>query len=129
MINLLKKWFEHLKPNVLEKSLKEVDALSWTMGHRIISYRGSEEWFYADTGESTAESRACIKCNNFATKEGHDPCIVNLPGVQFACCGHGITEGYIHFWDGETKRFEANQENIMVKYAENKMIKKSSIES
>lgn len=39
----------------------------------------------------------CIKCNecpdNKGSFEGHDPCIKGLPGVQFACCGHGVEEG------------------------------------
>ena len=34
------------------------------------------------------------------TPEGHDPCIANLPGVVFACCGHGVKEGYVCFESG-----------------------------
>lgn len=33
----------------------------------------------------------------------HDPCFGTLPGVAFACCGHGghgVTEGYIYFENG-----------------------------
>jgi hypothetical protein len=31
---------------------------------------------------------------------GHDPCIENLPGVLYACCGHGVEPGYISFENG-----------------------------
>jgi hypothetical protein len=27
-------------------------------------------------------------------KNGHDPCIADLPGVYFACCGHGGGAGF-----------------------------------
>lgn len=42
----------------------------------------------------------CPKCKKRATKDDHDPCISNLPGVKYACCGHGIEEGYISFENG-----------------------------
>jgi hypothetical protein len=30
----------------------------------------------------------------------HDPCIENLPGVDYACCGHGAGPGYVAFSNG-----------------------------
>lgn len=30
----------------------------------------------------------CPHCAQAQTKAGHDPCIADLPGVFFACCGH-----------------------------------------
>jgi hypothetical protein len=42
----------------------------------------------------------CIKCKKKRTKKGHDPCIADLPGVEFACCGHGTGDGYIAFENG-----------------------------
>jgi len=42
----------------------------------------------------------CAKCHERRTPDGHDPCIANLPGVQFACCGHGVEDGYVMFEDG-----------------------------
>ena len=53
---------------------------------------------------------ACSHCQRPQTKAGHDPCIANLPGVNFACCGHGgkdaFTQGfstpYLVERDGET---------------------------
>ena len=35
-----------------------------------------------------------------------DPCIGVLPGVLYACCGHGTRDGYIFFENGVTVRFE-----------------------
>lgn len=34
-----------------------------------------------------------------------DPCLGVLPGVKFACCGHGLNQGYIFFEDDTTVRF------------------------
>lgn len=31
---------------------------------------------------------------------GPDPCLGYLPGVEFACCGHGRDHGYIKFSNG-----------------------------
>lgn len=42
----------------------------------------------------------CPKCKKSRTKDGHDPCIANLPGVRYACCGHGLKQGYIYFENG-----------------------------
>jgi hypothetical protein len=39
--------------------------------------------------------RPCAVCHRLRTPEGHDPCIANLPGVIQACCGHGVSRGYI----------------------------------
>lgn len=39
-------------------------------------------------------------CHMKRPKSGHDPCIANLPGVIYACCGHGVVEGYIAFENG-----------------------------
>ncbi len=46
----------------------------------------------------------CPKCNRQITENGHDPCLANLPGVDYACCGHGTVEGYITFKNGITIR-------------------------
>jgi len=40
------------------------------------------------------------------TPEGHDPCLGTLPGVLFACCGHGGRAfGYVYFENGVTIRW------------------------
>ena len=69
-------------------------AKSTLMGHDIY-FNDVKGWLYLD-GISVKENRPCIKCNQKETKDGHDPCISNLPGVINACCGHG-KEGYIKF--------------------------------
>jgi hypothetical protein len=47
----------------------------------------------------------CPKCGAESPDEnGHDPCISNLPGVKFACCGHGRGPGYVSFTDGRIIR-------------------------
>jgi hypothetical protein len=53
--------------------------------------------------------KVCHACGLKATKDGHDPCIANLPGVKFACCGHGLREGYIWFIDGPIIYFNASE--------------------
>ena len=62
-----------------------------------------KNWRFVDTDELYDEgiaTRKCPKCNKCPTKEGHDPCIANLPGVKAACCGHGTEEGYFMFENG-----------------------------
>lgn len=47
---------------------------------------------------------ACALCLRPPSEEGHDGCIARLPGVRFACCGHGETEAYVTFTNGLTIR-------------------------
>jgi hypothetical protein len=45
----------------------------------------------------------CPVCHQARTAEGYDPCIPNLPGVKYACCGHGgkgQCGGYLYFENG-----------------------------
>lgn len=76
-------------------------ATSYLRGHEIEFLNG--EWVYSDTKEPTVQTwqeRPCGHCGRSATKEGHDACISNLPGVMNACCGHGMTEeAYVQFWN------------------------------
>lgn len=65
--------------------------------------------FYTTKGHpvksgETNNSTACAQCGENPTKEGHDACLQNLPGVKNACCGHGVHQGYIHFEDGRIIR-------------------------
>lgn len=62
-------------------------------------------WTYADTGEETQypSARPCKSCNKHSTlgtdhySQGpyHDACIVELPGVSSACCGHGVDPPHV----------------------------------
>lgn len=39
----------------------------------------------------------------------HDPCIAALPGIRYACCGHGAGDGYLYFNNGIVVRFAGPQ--------------------
>lgn len=56
--------------------------------------------FTEDYKEVSWEDTACRKCHRTRTDKGHDPCIPNLPGAAYACCGHGTKQSYIAFKDG-----------------------------
>jgi len=80
---------------------------SYFRGHRTIFVNG--EWLYEDTKTKAGfdgEVRSCKKCG--AKFEGSnngdpDPCLGVLPGVDNACCGHGVPEmAYIRFKNGVT---------------------------
>ncbi len=85
---------------------------SYNFGHKIYLTNKEDDdgvmrdWRYVDTDEQVdnAKPRRCIKCNKYQTEEGHDPCMANIPGVKYACCGHGIRQAYITFEDGRTIR-------------------------
>lgn len=48
---------------------------------------------------------SCTKTDK--TKDGYaDPCFGVLPGVKYACCGHGMTGAYIFFENGRVLRFD-----------------------
>ncbi len=66
---------------------------SYSRGHKIIYI--NNEWVYADNLEKVNDERACKRCGNKPTSEGHDFCIKNRKGVISACCGHGIDKGYV----------------------------------
>jgi len=69
----------------------------------------NNKWYYED-GTRAINLRPCPKCKNLPTKDGHDACIANLPGVNNACCGHGVEKGYIQFENGLTIRGKFNVE-------------------
>lgn len=39
----------------------------------------------------------CTHCAQRRLPNGNDPCLGTLPGVEFACCGHGQHDGYAKF--------------------------------
>lgn len=80
---------------------------SHVFGHEVLFDKDSKIWRYSDDGEPCTpsdKSRKCPKCNKYPTEKGHDPCIANLPGVEYACCGHGQEIGYVSFINGKTIR-------------------------
>jgi len=84
-------------------------AKTFLRGNLAIWNEKFKEWFFEDG--SKAIDKECPKCGKMQTKEGHDHCISNLPGVKYACCGHGKkmggkSTGYISFIDGTVIRFD-----------------------
>ncbi|MEK6881734.1 MAG: hypothetical protein AABY22_19100 [Nanoarchaeota archaeon] len=59
-----------------------------------------EKWLDTNKKLISQNERPCKLCGKFNIEEGeksYDPCLGKLPGVKFACCGHGLTNGYIVF--------------------------------
>lgn len=81
---------------------------TYMRGHPIYLKEPPSDWRYEDTDEKIHDvpERPCAKCGKLPTPEGHDACIANLPGVKFACCGHGKGDGYIAFEDNRVIRQE-----------------------
>lgn len=74
------------------------NAQSSTRGNVIEYINGV--WCYED-GTPALHERPCTKCGRIADKDGPDPCLGYLPGVEFACCGHGDPRrAYIKFKNG-----------------------------
>ena len=82
-----------------------MSARSYFRGHSIVW--DNEKWVYEDTGEPAGFDgviRPCKKCGLIF--EGSnigdpDPCLGDLPGVDNACCGHGVPDqAYIRFTNG-----------------------------
>jgi len=72
---------------------------SYFRGYPII--RTNERWVYEDTGETIDIVRPCKKCGELFQADDIDPCLGELPGVENACCGHGVSErAYIKFESG-----------------------------
>jgi len=72
----------------------------------LIEKNEKGEFIYSDTKEPVIgnyQDRPCGKCGEYRTKEGHDPCLGELPGLMNACCGHGIdTSAYAQYLNGST---------------------------
>jgi hypothetical protein len=83
-----------------------VTTRSFFRGHPVIK-SADGAWIYEDSGEPAGFDgtiRPCKKCGLIfdGSDAGHpDPCLGNLPGVDNACCGHGVrSEAYIRFANG-----------------------------
>lgn len=87
---------------------KKKRIVSWrtSSGHTIAVLDDGSE-YYCDTMEpfdAEFPTRPCTRCGKYPTPEGHDSCLGDLPGVEFACCGHGVEKAYISFKNGITIR-------------------------
>lgn len=59
-------------------------------------------------GSKTNEPTECGFCHRLVRRGFEpDPCLGELPGVDFACCGHGERPGYLSFHDGTRIEIEA----------------------
>jgi hypothetical protein len=81
-------------------------------GHQIEWDYYVQDYVYKDTGEIYSYEynlgiyRPCKHCGLKPTKEGYDGCLGKLPGVIYACCGHGIeSRAYIKWKDGVVTYF------------------------
>ena len=88
------------------------------MAEQIPNFRGhlcyidsNRDWRYIDNDQKAGfghEMRPCAKCGIMfeGSNIGEpDPCLGNLPGVDNACCGHGIpSESYVRFTSGVVLR-------------------------
>lgn len=80
--------------------------LTQIRGHAV--YPSPEGWRYTDNDALYAEEgdRPCTYCRQMPTPEGYDFCLAEFakvcPDVTWACCGHGVEEGYIR-WGNELK--------------------------
>lgn len=91
---------------------------TYIRGHKVI-YR-NKQWIFEDTGKlaPTPQSELNVKCG-FCGRDPvdkQDYCIKDLPGVVFACCGHGVEKGYIRFENGVTIRGRFNVETPQKDY-------------
>jgi len=77
-------------------------------GHLVVFDEGIKRYRYADGTIIDRDSpRPCPRCGRARTAEGHDICLGTLPGVLFACCGHGNTDdAYVVFDTGDGLRGE-----------------------
>lgn len=94
------------------KSKKEevIEEEMFYRGHEIVFSEkkdGKYIFVYKDTGDVVDEGkRACKSCGLVPEDNDIDPCLGKLPGVKFACCGHGnLEKAYITFDTDVTIRF------------------------
>jgi hypothetical protein len=73
-------------------------------GNKLSWDNKNKAWRYHNDNSPYDDSKPCIRCGQMPTKDGHDACIANLPGVRNACCGHGVQQGYVQFENGKVIR-------------------------
>ena len=66
----------------------------------------------AGTTPESGYARHCDKCDKDMGDNEPDACWGYLPGVIFACCGHGIRQGYVLFENGINLRFNGKSATI-----------------
>lgn len=87
-------------PVQLMSKIVRLRKMNYTGERMIIRNAETGEWHYKDTGELVKDNpRPCLHCGKDSI-DGDDACLGHLPGVKYACCGHGINDGYIWFENG-----------------------------
>lgn len=75
-------------------------ANSKVIGRGVHYDEKSERWVFTDTGKPVGD-RVCEHCKAFVSSIKPDPCLGKLPGVKYACCGHGNKNlAYVVFENG-----------------------------
>lgn len=57
------------------------------------------EWRYLSNADIADPQVNCAHCGRPPTPEGYDACLGYIPGVLSACCGHGVEEPYMVYFD------------------------------
>lgn len=84
-------------------------------GHHVYSYNEGLRWYFIDNNELASyqlvesdkviiNTRPCPLCSKIPTKEGYDACLGYICGAKSACCGHGVTSGYVSYDTAERVR-------------------------
>jgi hypothetical protein len=76
-------------------------------GHNSKNRTVDKREYWADDDTLKKDNpRPCFICKKYRVKR-MDACIVNLPNVKYACCGHGIEgQGYVVLFDGRRLEFD-----------------------
>ncbi len=98
-------------------------ASSYSNGNLITWDPNGGRWYYPDGALAISSNRAptgyvmyreiarpCPRCGRMPTPEGYDACLGHIPGAISACCGHGVTPGYVMCGAALTSREESRKE-------------------
>lgn len=80
---------------------------SYLRGHEIYTFDNKTEWRYSHNNKPVdfQNPPPCKHCNVKYDQNEPDPCLGKLPGVEYACCGHGVQkQSYIKFLNGKIIR-------------------------
>lgn len=77
----------------------------WVYENDHIKLPINNRWVYEDNHTelpiNVGQIRPCKKCGALFPLNTCDPCLGRLPGVNAACCGHGVqSQAYIRFTNG-----------------------------
>lgn len=84
-------------------------ARSHKRGNPIYFDTDKKEWLSEDSTPVEFDQR-CSRCGQLPTPEGHDACLGTLPGIENACCSHGV--GYPYLMFNSESHFQAAVEAI-----------------